>query len=140
MLNDKVGILDIKAKIDNTQNNSKQSLIKFCPNCGFNLESIGKKTTSKRSNTKQERVSEQKVETKKPVLNDTEIKNIVTDAYKKTEDILNAHMDKLHEVAGYLIKYEKMSGETFEQIMNNTYVEEVEETTTTVSEENSTEE
>ena len=70
---------------------------------------------------------------------DKEVHDIVTDAYKKTEDILNAHMDKLHEVAGYLIKYEKMSGETFEQIMNNTYVEEVEETTT-VSEENSTEE
>ena len=67
--------LRLKAKIDNTQNNSKQSLIKFCPNCGFNLESIGKKTTSKSSNTKQERVSEQKVEAKKPVLNDTEIKN-----------------------------------------------------------------
>ena len=65
----------LKAKIDNTQNNNKQSLIKFCPNCGFNLESIGKKITSKSSNTKQERVSEQKVEAKKPVLNDTEIKN-----------------------------------------------------------------
>ena len=37
----------LKAKIDNTQNNNKQSLIKFCPNCGFNLESIGKKITSK---------------------------------------------------------------------------------------------
>ena len=67
---------------------------------------------------------------------DKEVHDIVTDAYKKTEDILNAHMDKLHEVAGYLIKYEKMSGETFEQIMNNTYVEEAEET----AEENSTEE
>ena len=71
---------------------------------------------------------------------DKEVHDIVTDAYKKTEDILNAHIDKLHEVAGYLIKYEKMSGETFEQIMNNTYVEEVEETTATVSEENSIEE
>ncbi len=58
---------------------------------------------------------------------DKEVHDIVTDAYKKTEDILNAHMDKLHEVAGYLIKHEKMSGETFEQIMNNTYVEEVED-------------
>ena len=57
---------------------------------------------------------------------DAEVHAIIADAYKKTEDILNAHMDKLHEVAGYLMKYEKMSGETFEQIMNNTYVEEVE--------------
>lgn len=67
---------------------------------------------------------------------DEEVHAIIADAYKKTEDILNAHMDKLHEVAGYLIKHEKMSGETFEQIMNNTYVEETEVTT----EENSAEE
>ena len=58
---------------------------------------------------------------------DEEVHAIITDAYKKTEDILNAHMDKLHEIAGYLIKHEKMSGETFEQVMNGTYVEEVEE-------------
>ncbi len=59
---------------------------------------------------------------------DEEVHSIIADAYKKTEDILNANMDKLHEVAGYLIKHEKMSGETFEQIMNNTYVEETEAT------------
>ncbi len=58
---------------------------------------------------------------------DSEVHAIITDAYKKTEDILNAHMDKLHEVAAYLIKHEKMSGETFSQIMDNTYVEEMEE-------------
>ena len=58
---------------------------------------------------------------------DAEVHAIITDAYKKTEDILNAHMSKLHEVAAYLIKHEKMSGETFSQIMDNTYVEEVEE-------------
>ncbi len=68
---------------------------------------------------------------------DEEVHSIIADAYKKTENILNAHMDKLHEVAGYLIKYEKMSGETFEQIMNNTYVEETEATEVA---ENSTEE
>ncbi len=70
---------------------------------------------------------------------DEEVHAIIADAYKKTEDILNAHMDKLHEVAGYLMKYEKMSGETFEQIMNNTYVEETvadssDETTEEISE------
>ena len=58
---------------------------------------------------------------------DAEVHAIIADAYKKTEDILNAHMDKLHEVAGYLIKHEKMSGETFDQVMNNTYVEQPEE-------------
>lgn len=58
---------------------------------------------------------------------DAEVHAIITDAYKKTENILNSHMDKLHEVAGYLIKHEKMSGETFEQVMNGTFVEETEE-------------
>ena len=58
---------------------------------------------------------------------DQEIHRIISDAYKKTEDILNAHMPKLHEVAAYLMKYEKMSGETFDQVMAGTYVEPVEE-------------
>lgn len=58
---------------------------------------------------------------------DEEVHSIIADAYKKTEDILNANMEKLHEVAGYLIKHEKMSGETFEQVMNGTYVEEAED-------------
>ncbi len=67
---------------------------------------------------------------------DEEVHAIIADAYKKTEDILNAHMDKLHEVAAYLIKHEKMSGEVFDQIMTDTFVEETEVTV----EENSTEE
>lgn len=58
---------------------------------------------------------------------DEEVHKIITKAYKKTEDILNANMAKLHEVAGYLMKHEKMSGEVFEQVMNNTYVEPEEE-------------
>ena len=57
---------------------------------------------------------------------DAEIHRIITEAYKKTEAILNAHMPKLHEVAAYLMKNEKMSGEVFEEIMNDTYVEPVE--------------
>jgi len=58
---------------------------------------------------------------------DAEIHRIIEDAYKKTEAILNANMPKLHEVAAYLMKYEKMSGETFDRIMNGTYTEPVEE-------------
>lgn len=58
---------------------------------------------------------------------DAEIHRIVAEAYKKTEEILNAYMPKLHEVAAYLIKHEKMSGEVFDQVMNGTYVEPVEE-------------
>ena len=57
---------------------------------------------------------------------DDEVHRIITDAYKKTEDILNAHMSKLHETAAYLIKHEKMSGEVFEEVMAGTYVEPVE--------------
>ncbi|MDO4748778.1 MAG: ATP-dependent zinc metalloprotease FtsH [Eubacteriales bacterium] len=67
---------------------------------------------------------------------DEEVHAIIADAYKKTENILNANMDKLHEVAAYLIKHEKMSGETFEQIMNGTYVEEAEEATVEVATDN----
>ena len=36
------------------------------------------------------------------------------------------NIDKLHEVAAYLIKHEKMGGDDFEAVMNGTYVEPVE--------------
>ena len=53
--------------------------------------------------------------------------NIVKSAYKKTEKILIDNKDKLHQVAEYLIKHEKMHNEDFEAVMNGTYVEKVEE-------------
>ena len=65
---------------------------------------------------------------------DAEIHRIVDEAYKKTESILNAHMPKLHELAAYLIKHEKMSGDVFESIMDGTYVEPVEDTETDIEE------
>ena len=73
---------------------------------------------------------------------DAEVHRIITDAYKKTEDILNAHMSKLHEVAAYLIKNEKMSGEVFADMMAGTYSEpvEYEEDEEETPENNSTEE
>jgi cell division protease FtsH len=58
---------------------------------------------------------------------DSEIHRIITEAYKKTEEILNAYMPKLHEVAAYLLKHEKMSGETFTAMMEGAYVEPAEE-------------
>ena len=64
----------LKQKLNDNKSRNKSS-IKFCPNCGFNLESIGKKNSSKVSNSKQEHISEQKIESKKSTLNDTEIKN-----------------------------------------------------------------
>ncbi len=74
---------------------------------------------------------------------DEEVHRIVTEAYRKTEDILNSHMSKLHEVAAYLIKHEKMTGDVFSDMMAGIYKEpaEVEEEApeTTVTE-NSTEE
>ena len=48
---------------------------------------------------------------------------IVNDAYDKAERILSANIDKLHEIAAYLMKHEKMGGEDFEKVMNGTFVE-----------------
>lgn len=51
---------------------------------------------------------------------------IVNEAYDKAEKILSENIDKLHEIAAYLIKHEKMGSEDFEAVMNGTYVEPVE--------------
>lgn len=60
---------------------------------------------------------------------DKTVLEIINAGYKQAEEILSAHMEKLHEVAAYLIKHEKMGGEDFEAVMAGTYVEpeEVEE-------------
>ena len=51
---------------------------------------------------------------------------IVNDAYEKAELLLRENIDKLHEIAAYLIKHEKMGAEDFEKIMSGTYIEPVE--------------
>ncbi len=48
---------------------------------------------------------------------------IVNEAYAKAEQILSENIDKLHEIAAYLIKHEKMGSADFEAVMNGTYVE-----------------
>ncbi|MBE6794530.1 MAG: ATP-dependent zinc metalloprotease FtsH [Ruminococcaceae bacterium] len=53
---------------------------------------------------------------------DAEVQRIVAEGYKRTEDILNKYMDKLHEVAAYLMANEKMSGEDFDAMMKGTFV------------------
>lgn len=53
---------------------------------------------------------------------DEEVYRIVAEGYKRTEDILNKYMDKLHEVAAYLMANEKMSGEDFDAMMKGTFV------------------
>ncbi len=51
---------------------------------------------------------------------------IVNKAYERAEQLLRENIDKLHEIAAYLMKYEKMGAEDFEKVMNGTYVEPVE--------------
>ena len=57
---------------------------------------------------------------------DGEVHRIISEGYKRTEDILNKYMDKLHEVAAYLMAHEKMSGEDFDAMMKGTFVPEPE--------------
>ena len=58
---------------------------------------------------------------------DEEISSIIHNGYDRTEKILSDHMDKLHELAQYLIKYEKIDGDKFNKLMEGTLVEDVEE-------------
>lgn len=48
---------------------------------------------------------------------------IVNNAYERAEAILRENIDKLHEIAAYLMKHEKMGAEDFEKVMNGTYIE-----------------
>lgn len=57
---------------------------------------------------------------------DEEIKNIISNAYKRTEKILTEHREKLNALAEYLVKHEKINGEKFNQLMEGTLVEEEE--------------
>ena len=50
------------------------------------------------------------------------ILKIVKDAYSKAEAMLKDNMDKLSEVAEYLIKNEKMHADDFEKIMKGSFV------------------
>ena len=48
---------------------------------------------------------------------------IVNEAYGKATSVLKDNIDKLHDIAAYLIKHEKMNGEDFRAVMDGTYVE-----------------
>lgn len=54
---------------------------------------------------------------------DNEIRTLIESAFTDAEKILNEHMDKLHVVAKYLMKYEKLDGATFEKLMNGELTE-----------------
>jgi len=50
---------------------------------------------------------------------DSETKSIIDKAYKRAEDILKEHIDKLHVVAGILLEKEKVDGEEFAKVFEN---------------------
>ncbi len=54
---------------------------------------------------------------------DSEIRSIVEDCFEKCETLLRQHVDKLHLIAKYLLKYEKIDGKTFEKLMNGEITE-----------------
>lgn len=54
---------------------------------------------------------------------DNEIRALIESAFTDAEKILNEHMDKLHVVAKYLMKYEKVDGATFEKLMTGELTE-----------------
>ena len=61
---------------------------------------------------------------------DSEIHDIITDAYNNAKRILNENMEKLHFIAEFLVRNEIMDGEQFEAAMNgNPTFEELEEMT-----------
>lgn len=50
---------------------------------------------------------------------DNEVRALISAGYKQAGTILSQHVDKLHEVAQYLIEHEKMSGEEFDKMMKS---------------------
>ena len=57
---------------------------------------------------------------------DHEIRDIMDESYENARRILSDHMDKLHRVAGVLIEKEKISGEEFRNLMEETGAGQVE--------------
>lgn len=50
---------------------------------------------------------------------DGEIRNFINEAYVKAEKIITENIDKLHEIAKYLLENEKMDGDVFEAIVSD---------------------
>ena len=65
--------------------------------------------------------------------------DMVNKAYGDATKILSDNMDKLHDIAKYLIKHEKMGSEDFTAVMNGTYKEPEEVEQETADKEPSTE-
>lgn len=58
---------------------------------------------------------------------DEEVSRLINDAYKRTEDILKEHMDKLELVANTLMEKEKLDKDEFRDLIEKGYIEEKEE-------------
>lgn len=50
---------------------------------------------------------------------DAEVEQIISNAYTRTENILNEHIDKLHLIAQTLVKLEKINEQQFNSLMEN---------------------
>lgn len=48
---------------------------------------------------------------------DEEISNLLSNAQKQAREILTEHIDKLHKLANHLLEYEKIDGNDFKQLM-----------------------
>lgn len=55
---------------------------------------------------------------------DNEVTRIINDAYRRTEELLKAHLDKLELVATKLIEREKLDKEEFSSLIEKGYIEE----------------
>ncbi len=48
---------------------------------------------------------------------DAEMREIIEEGYERAKDLLELHMDKLHQLAKYLMKHEKIDDADFEKLM-----------------------
>lgn len=53
---------------------------------------------------------------------DKEVNTIITKEYDRCYSIIEKHLDKLHDVAQYLIVFEKIDGELFSKLMSGEFV------------------
>ena len=49
---------------------------------------------------------------------DREIKSMIDGAYERCRSLIQQHIDKLHQIAEYLLKHETMDGEEFEKLFS----------------------
>ena len=54
---------------------------------------------------------------------DDEVRAIIEKAYADCRNILDANAEKMHQLAGYLLKHEKIDGEKFERLMRGENIE-----------------